>query len=378
MFLDRDGTIIRDVHHLSRADQVELLAGAAEAIRRLNEADIPVVVVTNQSGIARGCFTVADYESGRARLDALLAEHGAHIDASYFCPHLPSVTGECACRKPASLLFRTAAREHDLNMSNPTFVGDRWRDVAPATELGGEAFLVQSEGTTPDDLSRARESGVTLEASLHDAVARMLSSSPDVNVRPRIAVLASGSGTNLQAMLDYFALLGEARSGDVVLVASNRAQAGALARARRAGVATEQFDANDAQAMIDMLDRHAINIVALAGYLRLVPERVVARFRGQILNVHPGALPRFGGDGMYGARVHDAVLRSGESHTAATVHLVDERFDHGYVLAQWPVPVDRDDTAASLASRVLAAEHVIYPRVLDAFAASVAASIGRG
>lgn len=376
VFLDRDGTIVRDVAYLSRADQVELLDGAADAIRHLNEAGIPVIVVTNQSGIARGYFTVADYESGRARLNALLKEHGAHIDASYYCPHLPGVTGKCDCRKPATGLFHTAAREHELDMSNPAFVGDRWRDVAPVCELGGSAFLLQSDSTDLDDLRCAREAHVTVVPSLARAVEQILSSDPTSPAsrtrRARIAVLASGTGSNLQAILDHFASMGEARSGDVVLAASNRADAGALARARNAGVATASFDGNDADAIIDVLERYAADIVALAGYVRLIPEGVVEHFSGRILNVHPGPLPRFGGRGMYGARVHDAVLASGETQTAVTVHLVDAAFDHGEVLARWPVPVHTTDTADSLAARVLAAEHIVYPRILDAFAATVA------
>lgn len=193
--------------------------------------------------------------------------------------------------------------------------------------------------------------------------------------RARVAVLASGSGTNLQAILDHFAALGEARSGDIVLVASNRAAAPALERGRVAGLPAEHFDARDSAALLQLLDRYRVDLVALAGYLRLIPADVVMRYRGRIINVHPGPLPTFGGEGMYGTRVHETVLRSGAECSAATVHLVDECFDRGAVLASWPVAVRAGDTPAQLAARVLAAEHVIYPRILDALAASLVREI---
>ncbi|MGI8547837.1 MAG: HAD-IIIA family hydrolase [Gemmatimonadaceae bacterium] len=375
VFLDRDGTIIRDVNYLAHPDQVELLPGAAEAIRRLNVAEIPVIVVTNQSGIARRIFTVGDYEQARARLDELLAEHGARIDASYFCPHLPDISGECDCRKPAVGLFRRAASERSLDMSSAIFVGDRWRDVAPVRELRGRAFLVLPDtiaAEDSEDVALARGAGIPLVRSLADAVDRILDASFANVSRARIAVLASGSGTNLQAILDHFAALGEARSGDVVLVASNRSDAGALERGRRASIPVQQFHYGDGNALLRLLYTHDVDIIALAGYLKLVPGNVIEQFPGRTVNVHPGPLPRFGGPGMYGARVHDAVIRSGASRTAVTVHFVDEQFDHGAVLAQWPVPVEGGDTAASLAARVLNVEHIVYPRILDALAATVA------
>lgn len=380
VFLDRDGTIIRDVAYLARPEQVELLDGAAAAVRRLNALDIPVIVVTNQSGIARGLFTVADYHRVTNRLDQLLHADGARLDATYFCPHLPSVTGECSCRKPATGLFREAIAEHGLDMSNPALVGDRWRDVAAVRELGGTGYMLQSRNTSEDEAALARAAGVVPVSSLTqavemmlDGVARVASETRDAR-RTRIAVLASGNGSNLQAILDHFNSLADARRGDLVLVASDRAAAPALERARRAGLATECFLPDDSPGIVDMLDAHGVEVVALAGYLKLLPASVVARFRNRIVNVHPGSLPRFGGQGMYGARVHAAVLASGEPCSAATVHLVDERFDRGPVLAQWPVAILPEDTAESLGARVLAAEHIIYPRVLDALAASVAAT----
>ncbi len=189
--------------------------------------------------------------------------------------------------------------------------------------------------------------------------------------RARIAVLASGGGTNLQAIVDHFAALGDAASGQVVLVASNRAGSGALERARVAGIESVAFDARSEDQVARLLAGHRIDLVVLAGYLRLIPPGVSARYTGRMVNVHPGPLPRFGGAGMFGARVHEAVLASGVTESAVTVHLVSDRYDEGAPLATWPVPVLDDDTPASLAARVLRVEHVIFPRIVDALAATI-------
>lgn len=190
--------------------------------------------------------------------------------------------------------------------------------------------------------------------------------------RVRIAVLASGGGSNLQAILDHLESLGDARRGDVVIVASNRPDAGALGRATLAGIATAVLrspHAPDGAALDDVLAQHEAGLVALAGYMRLVPAAVARAYRGRMLNVHPALLPEYGGDGMYGARVHRAVLHAGASLSGPTVHFVDEVYDHGAVIAQWPVPVLPTDDDRALAARVLRAEHLLYPRVVQAVAA---------
>ena len=187
----------------------------------------------------------------------------------------------------------------------------------------------------------------------------------------RIAVFASGSGTNLQAILDYFAMRGKARAGDVVLVASDRPEAGALDRARRTKIATAIVRTKshpDGRDPLALVREQRIDFIALAGFLRLVPADVLAELPSRVVNVHPALLPAFGGPGMHGERVHRAVLASGASVSGATVHYVDAEYDTGATLAQWPVPVLADDTAAALAARVLKVEHVLYPRVVDAVA----------
>jgi phosphoribosylglycinamide formyltransferase-1 len=185
----------------------------------------------------------------------------------------------------------------------------------------------------------------------------------------RIAVLASGGGTNLQAILDHFASIANP-AGTIVLVASNREKSGALDRAREAGIQAEVFDAtDDGSALFALLDGAAVDLVVLAGYLKHIPERVIHEYHGRIINIHPGLLPDFGGPGMYGSRVHAAVLASGATSTGLTIHFVDDEYDHGAVIAQWRVRVKIDDTAESLAERVLSAEHIVYPRVVDMVAA---------
>ena len=111
VFLDRDGTVMEDAHYIKAPSQVKLLPGAAAAVKKLNDAGVKVIVVTNQSGIARGLFTVDDYEKVRRQFEALLADEGARIDASYFCPHHPSASGPCDCRKPGTKMLEDAIRE---------------------------------------------------------------------------------------------------------------------------------------------------------------------------------------------------------------------------------------------------------------------------
>ena len=141
VFLDRDGTLIRDMNYIGDPALVQLVPEAARSVHRLNDAGWPVIVVTNQSGIARGFFTMGDYELVKERIKSELREAGARIDATYMCPHHPDYSGPCECRKPGTLLFRQAAAALDLDLASSWYVGDKLRDILPAATLGGHGIL---------------------------------------------------------------------------------------------------------------------------------------------------------------------------------------------------------------------------------------------
>jgi len=184
----------------------------------------------------------------------------------------------------------------------------------------------------------------------------------------RVVVFASGSGSNFESLAAYEPPV---RLWRVVALVTNRAGVGATVRADRLGipvrvVPTAGRTAEEVSgATLSALSDLRADIVCLAGYLRLVPEAVIARFRGRIVNIHPALLPRFGGEGMYGIRIHRAVLEAGERVTGATVHHVTEEYDKGPVIDREEVPVLEGDTPESLARRVLRVEHRLYPRTLD-------------
>jgi formyltetrahydrofolate-dependent phosphoribosylglycinamide formyltransferase len=202
---------------------------------------------------------------------------------------------------------------------------------------------------------------------------------PVVAVPLRLAVLASGGGSNLQALLDRFPP-GAASPVEVALVVGSRPGIGALARAHAAEIPHAVLGGGDGEAerLLELLDAHAVALVVLAGYLRLVPAEVVRRWSGRMINVHPALLPAFGGTGMYGEHVHQAVIRAGVCVSGATVHQVDEVYDRGVILAQWPVPVLPGDTAERLAARVLAVEHRLLPAVVGALASGRAPAAASG
>lgn len=181
VFLDRDGTVMEDAHYIKAPEQVRLLPGAARAVKRLNEAEIPVIIVTNQSGIGRGLFTVEEYEAVRAYFESLLRDEGAHIDASYYCPHLPDKPLIGNCRKPGTLMFEKAISDFKLDPANVAYVGDRWRDVIASKKLGGRGIMIESSETTNDDRQRARADGIETAAGLSEAVIMLLDGLTDVS-----------------------------------------------------------------------------------------------------------------------------------------------------------------------------------------------------
>jgi phosphoribosylglycinamide formyltransferase-1 len=190
----------------------------------------------------------------------------------------------------------------------------------------------------------------------------------------RIAVLASGSGTTLQAVID--ACAGESLDGQVVVVISNNSGSGAMARAARYRIPFVHLS-SQTHADPERLDRkiaeslraHSPDIVLLAGYMKKLGPHTLEAYRGKVINTHPSLLPKFGGQGMYGKHVHSAVIESGETTTGISVHLVDDDYDTGRVLAQREVPVEPGDDAAALAGRVQSIERPFLIEVLARIAA---------
>lgn len=195
--------------------------------------------------------------------------------------------------------------------------------------------------------------------------------------RVRLAVFISGSGTNLQSIIDRCA--DGTIPAEVALVVSSDPEAYGLVRAEKAGIEKAVYrrkDFPDGQAaddyLLGLLENHRVNIIALAGYLKMVAPAIISRYRGRVVNIHPGLLPKYGGKGMYGHFVHEAVVKAREKETGVTIHIVDEIYDHGTVLACEKVPVFPEDTPDELAQRVLKVEHTLYPRVLKELSEKIA------
>ncbi len=174
VFFDRDGTLIEDAHYLASAEGVHLLPGVAASVAALNARRVLAIVVTNQSGIAQGLLSESQYDDTRARLNELMENEGAILDAAYHCPHYPSISGACECRKPGTELFLRAARDFDIDLTQSLFVGDRRRDVEPALVLGGTGVLVPSPETPANDIHWAQGHAV-VAPTLGEAVQGFLS-----------------------------------------------------------------------------------------------------------------------------------------------------------------------------------------------------------
>ena len=189
-----------------------------------------------------------------------------------------------------------------------------------------------------------------------------------MTARARIAVLVSGGGTNLQALLDA-QQSGKLRSGEIVFVVSNKPDAYAIQRARRAGIETMVLTGSKTtfeSALTSTLLRHEIDLIILAGFMKILSADFIRRFEGRIINVHPSLIPSFCGEGFYGLRVHEAALARGVKVTGATVHIVNEIPDGGPILLQKAVEIFEGDTPEVLQKRVMEqAEWVLLPRAAE-------------
>ena len=179
----------------------------------------------------------------------------------------------------------------------------------------------------------------------------------------RIAIFASGNGSNAEQIVEYFRKEGRA-DAEVALIVCNRAAAPVLQRAERLGVPAllmTRAEINDEELMLHRLDEYAVDYIVLAGFLLMIPQFLLRRYPGRIINIHPSLLPKFGGKGMYGRHVHEAVVAAGESVTGITIHFVSEECDGGEIIFQAEVPVDPTDTADDVERKIHILERVHYP-----------------
>ncbi len=180
-----------------------------------------------------------------------------------------------------------------------------------------------------------------------------------------IAIFASGGGSNTLKIIEYFK---QKRDVSVKIIVCNRAKAGVLAKADQHNIDTLMIDRNsfyEGQSILDELDHRNIDLIVLAGFLWLVPDYLVKHYDQRIINIHPALLPKFGGKGMYGRHIHEAVKAAGERHTGLTVHYVDGAYDEGNIILQRRVAIDDTDTPDDIAAKVLKLEHRYYPIVID-------------
>lgn len=196
----------------------------------------------------------------------------------------------------------------------------------------------------------------------------------------RVAVLGSGAGTTARALIEWGQRKGSAYR--VELIISTSATAGINTVASDYAVTLAMLDRSLSpsewtERLVGELIQRKIDIVALAGFMRLLPEAVIEAMKGHVLNIHPALLPRHAGAGMYGQRVHESVIQSGDKQTGASVHLVNARYDDGPILGQTSLDVYDDETVQELEQRVKAAERVLYPRVLEAYAADLSFNVGK-
>ncbi len=181
----------------------------------------------------------------------------------------------------------------------------------------------------------------------------------------RIAIFASGQGSNAESIIRYFSTADH--TADVALVVTNRPDAPVIERAERLGVATaviSRDELNDGSTIFQLLDRYSIDFIALAGFLLMIPAALIERYRGRIINIHPSLLPKFGGKGMYGDRVHQAVVAAGERQTGITIHHVNEHYDDGAIIFQATIDVAPTDTPTDVARKVRHLELTHFPPTL--------------
>ncbi len=187
----------------------------------------------------------------------------------------------------------------------------------------------------------------------------------------RLGFLASHGGSNMQAIID--AIKAGKLDAEAAVLISNNSHSGALEKAKNEGIkhfhiSSKTHGDKEAETIFNILKEQQVDLVILAGYMKKIGDEVLSEYKGKILNIHPALLPKFGGSGMYGMNVHTAVIEAKEKESGPTVHLIDEYYDRGRILAQTKVPVKEDDTPETLAARVLKSEHLIYAETIQKIA----------
>jgi phosphoribosylglycinamide formyltransferase-1 len=180
-----------------------------------------------------------------------------------------------------------------------------------------------------------------------------------------IAIFASGSGTNAENIIRYFA---NKKSAKVVVVLSNNSAARVHVRASRLQVPSFAFTRNEfaeASLIISKLEEYYVGVIILAGFMNKISERLLNAFPGKIINIHPALLPKYGGKGMYGMHVHEAVVAAGEKESGITIHYVNEHYDEGEIIFQMACPLSPTDTPEDVATKIHALEYAYYPRVIE-------------
>lgn len=180
-----------------------------------------------------------------------------------------------------------------------------------------------------------------------------------------IAIFASGNGSNAEQISNYFL---KKNSGKVKLILTNNAEAGVLARAEKLGIVSVIFDRNTfyySNEIVDTLIEYKTDLVILAGFLWLIPTNILEAFKGKIINIHPALLPKFGGKGMYGNHVHEAVIASGDKKSGITIHFVNEKYDDGQIIFQAEVKIEKGETPDSLAKKIHQLEYKHFPRIAE-------------
>jgi phosphoribosylglycinamide formyltransferase-1 len=184
-------------------------------------------------------------------------------------------------------------------------------------------------------------------------------------MKKRVAVFASGNGTNAEKIFDYFK---DNAQIEVALLLSNKASAGVLEKAKRYRIPSLVFNRADfyhSDVVLQQLQAKRIDLVVLAGFMWLVPEQLVKAFPDKIVNIHPSLLPNFGGKGMYGMHVHEAVRAANENETGITIHFVNQHYDEGSIISQFACSIEPNDSALEIAKKVQLLEHENYPKVIE-------------